>query len=130
MQIDGISIDRQQALAAVAAVGERTADVIAAMGDLDERTRGLDWTLGQTAAHIVVDVQYHRAWLRGEGKIDYFVPDLAGETCAASSRSRSGILPCWPPPSGRTTRLSSVRPPGSQPVLPSRRRWDRICRLR
>lgn len=28
MRIDGISIDRQQALAAVAAVGERTADVI------------------------------------------------------------------------------------------------------
>jgi uncharacterized protein (TIGR03083 family) len=79
MQIDGISIDRQQALAAVAAVGERTADVIAAMDDLDGGTRGLDWTLGQTAAHIVVDVKYHRAWLRGEGKIDYFVPDLAGE---------------------------------------------------
>ena len=79
MRIDGISIDRQQALAAVAAAGDRTADVIGAIGDLDVRTRGLGWTLGQTAAHIVTDVQYHRAWLRGEGKVDYFVPDLPGE---------------------------------------------------
>jgi uncharacterized protein (TIGR03083 family) len=79
MRIDGLSIDREKALAAVAAVGERTADVIGAIGDLDGRTRGLEWTLGQTAAHIVGDVQYHRAWLQGEGKIDYFVPDLAEE---------------------------------------------------
>lgn len=79
MRIDGISIDREQALAAVKAVGERTADVIGAIADPDVRTRGLEWTLGQTAAHLVVDVQYHRAWLRGEGKIDYFVPDLPGE---------------------------------------------------
>ena len=79
MRIDGISIDRQQALAAVAAAGERTADIIGAIGDPDARTRGLEWTLGQTAAHIVVDVQYHRAWLQGEGKIDYFVPDLPEE---------------------------------------------------
>lgn len=79
MRIEGISIDREQALAAVAAAGERTADVIGAIADPDGRTRGLEWTLGQTAAHIVADVHYHRAWLRGEGKIDYFVPDLPGE---------------------------------------------------
>ncbi len=79
MRIDGISIDREQALAAVAAAGERTADVIGAIRDPDARTHGLEWTLGQTAAHIVADVQYHRAWLRGEGKIDYFVPDLPGQ---------------------------------------------------
>jgi hypothetical protein len=41
------AIDRQQALAAVAAVGARTADIIRAIGDLDGRTRSLDWTLGQ-----------------------------------------------------------------------------------
>ncbi len=79
MRIDGISVDRQQALAAVAAAGERTADVIGSIADPDGRTRGLDWTLGQTAAHIVADVQFHRAWLRGEGKVDYFVPDLPEE---------------------------------------------------
>jgi len=79
MRIDGISIDREQALAAVAAVGDRAADVIGAIADLDMRTRGLEWNLGQTAAHLVVDVQSHRAWLRGEGKIDYFVPDLTEE---------------------------------------------------
>lgn len=76
MRIDGISMDREQALAAVAAAGERAADAIEAISDPDRRTRGLEWTLGQTAAHIVADVRYHRAWLRGEGKIDYFVPDL------------------------------------------------------
>ena len=61
MRIDGISIDRQQALAAVAAAGERTADIIGAIGDPDARTRGLEWTLEQTAAHIAAGVQYHRA---------------------------------------------------------------------
>ena len=54
MRIDGLSVDRQQALAAVAAAGERTADVIGATGDPGGRTRGLDWTLGQTAAHLLV----------------------------------------------------------------------------
>lgn len=63
----------------MAAAGERTADVIGAVGHPDGRTRGLDWTLGQTAAHIVADVQAHRAWLRGEGKVDYFVSDLPEE---------------------------------------------------
>jgi uncharacterized protein (TIGR03083 family) len=79
MRIDGLSIDREQALAAVAAAGERTADVIEAIGDPGARTRGLEWTLGQTAAHIAADARYHPDWLRGEGKIDYFVPDLPGQ---------------------------------------------------
>jgi len=79
VQIEGISIDRGRALAAVAAAGERTADVIGAIADPGARTRGLDWSLGQTAAHLVAGVRSHRAWLRGEGKVDYFVPDLAGE---------------------------------------------------
>jgi uncharacterized protein (TIGR03083 family) len=75
--VSGSSIDRTNALATTRTAGDRTADVIAAIRDPEAPTRGLGWTLGETAAHLVANVRYHRAWLRGEGKIDYGVPDLA-----------------------------------------------------
>jgi hypothetical protein len=67
--LTGISIDRARALATRAA-GDRTADVIAAIRDPKAPTQGLGWALGETAAHLVASVRYHREWLRGEGKID------------------------------------------------------------
>jgi uncharacterized protein (TIGR03083 family) len=75
--LSGISIDRARALATTRTAGDRTADVIAAIRDPKAPTRGLGWTLGETAAHLVANARYHRAWLRGEGKIDYGVPNLA-----------------------------------------------------
>jgi uncharacterized protein (TIGR03083 family) len=72
-----ISIDRASALGATRTAGDRVAEVIAAIRDPAAPTRGLGWTLGETAAHLVANVRSHRAWLRGEGKIDYGVPDLA-----------------------------------------------------
>jgi uncharacterized protein (TIGR03083 family) len=75
--VSGISIDRASALATTRTAGDRTADVIAAIRDPKVPTRGLGWTLGETAAHLVANVRSHRAWLRGEGKIDYGVADLA-----------------------------------------------------
>jgi len=75
--LTGISIDRARALAATRAAGDRTADVIAAIRDPEAQAQGLGWTLGETAAHLVANARYHRAWLRGEGKIDYGVPGLA-----------------------------------------------------
>jgi len=74
--VSGISIDRARALAATRAAGDRTADVIAAIRDPKAPTQGLGWALGETAAHLVASVRYHREWLRGEGKIDYGVPGL------------------------------------------------------
>ena len=50
---------------------------MAAIPDPDAPTRGLEWTLGQTAAHVISDVRLHRRWLRGEGEIDYGTFDLA-----------------------------------------------------
>jgi uncharacterized protein (TIGR03083 family) len=75
--VSGVSIDRAGALATTRTAGDRTADVIAAIRDPEAPTRGLGWTLGETAAHLVANLRSHRAWLRGEGKIDYGVPDLA-----------------------------------------------------
>jgi uncharacterized protein (TIGR03083 family) len=75
--VSGISIDRASALATTRSAGDRTAEVIAAIRDPRAPTRGLGWTLGETAAHLVANARSHRAWLRGEGKIDYGAPDLA-----------------------------------------------------
>jgi Mycothiol maleylpyruvate isomerase N-terminal domain len=73
----GVAIDRARALAATRTAGDRTAEVIVAIRDPRAPTRGLGWTLGETAAHLVANLRSHRAWLGGEGKIDYGVADLA-----------------------------------------------------
>ncbi|MGO9334037.1 MAG: hypothetical protein ACLQCU_08315 [Acidimicrobiales bacterium] len=129
----------------MAAVGDRTADVIGAIADRHVRTRGLEWSLGQTAAHLVVGVRSHRVWARGEAKIDYLVPDLAAvnvrgmesvqerdpAALAAIVRREHATFVSQAPKQpagacltrGGTRPVSGgddLRPPGEMPV----RRWD------
>lgn len=69
-------LDRTRTLKALQAVAARVAALIGSITDPGAPTTGLEWTLGQTAGHVVADVRMHRRWLAGEGAIDYGVPDL------------------------------------------------------
>jgi uncharacterized protein (TIGR03083 family) len=75
--MDIVDINRAEALAALRSAAPRVSALIRAITNADAPTKGLEWTLGQTAGHVVSDVRMHREWLRGEGTIDYGVPDLA-----------------------------------------------------
>jgi hypothetical protein len=75
--MDIVDIDRAEAVAALRSAAPRVSALIRAIRDPGRPTNGLEWTLGQTAAHVVSDVRMHREWLRGEGTIDYGVPDLS-----------------------------------------------------
>jgi mycothiol maleylpyruvate isomerase-like protein len=72
----GFHIDRGRALAAITAAAGRASGLIASIPDPNAPTTGLDWTVGQTAAHLVSSMRMHREWLRGEGEVDYGIPDL------------------------------------------------------
>src|SRR5215471_13490271 len=69
-------LDRTRALKALQAVAARVAALIGSITDPGAPTTGLEWTLGQTAGHVVADVRMHRRWLAGEGSVDYGIPDL------------------------------------------------------
>jgi uncharacterized protein (TIGR03083 family) len=71
-------LDRARALKALQATAVRVAALIGSITDPGAPTTGLEWTLGQTAAHVVADVRMHRRWLAGDGLVDYGIPDLAG----------------------------------------------------
>jgi len=71
-------LDRTRALKALQATAARLATLIGSITDPGAPTTGLEWTLGQTAGHVVADVRMHRRWLAGEGLVDYGIPDLGG----------------------------------------------------
>jgi uncharacterized protein (TIGR03083 family) len=75
--VDGVPIDVSEARGAVQAAADRVAAVVRRVPDTGALAKGLTWTVGETAAHIVASLREHTAWVRGEGMVDYFVPDLA-----------------------------------------------------
>ncbi len=77
--MDFVPIDLTAALATVEAAGTRAAHLIRAIRDASVRTEGVDWTLGQVAAHLVANMRQHTEWVQGQGKVDYCVPDLGAE---------------------------------------------------
>ena len=77
--MDVVPIDLSEALAAVEAAGSRATNLIQAIPDASVRAEGLDWTLGQVAAHLVANMRQHTDWVQGQGKVDYCVPDLGAE---------------------------------------------------
>jgi uncharacterized protein (TIGR03083 family) len=77
--MDVVPIDLSEALAALEAAGTRATHLIQAIPDANVRAEGLDWTLGQVAAHLVANMRQHTEWVQGQGKVDYCVPDLAAE---------------------------------------------------
>lgn len=55
--MSGVPIDLAAARFALGAAAARAEVLIASMGDSTLPARGLDWTLGETAAHLVADIR-------------------------------------------------------------------------
>jgi uncharacterized protein (TIGR03083 family) len=53
VRLGGVPVDHVAARAALEMVALQAAAVIRSVPDMDAPTRGLDWTVGQTAAHLV-----------------------------------------------------------------------------
>jgi uncharacterized protein (TIGR03083 family) len=107
-------VDQGQVLEATRAAGVRVADVIEEIAEPNAPTRGLTWTLGETAAHLLATIRLHRDWLRGDGAIDYGIPDLA----ARNQRKLGKVREKDPSDIARATRDeldAFVREASSQP---------------
>jgi uncharacterized protein (TIGR03083 family) len=55
--LGGVPVDLEAARAAVAAAAGAAAELIRSAPDMDAPARGLDWTVGQTAAHMVASTR-------------------------------------------------------------------------
>jgi hypothetical protein len=61
-----VPVDLPAARAALAGITPRTAALVAAIDDPERRTAGLEWTLAETAAHLLVALRGYTAALRGD----------------------------------------------------------------
>ena len=63
----------------LAQVGNRAADLIGSIDDMNRPVPGLDWTVGQVAAHLVVAIRGNTASMVGNTEqLSQFVPDVGG----------------------------------------------------
>ena len=63
----------------LAQVGTRAADLIGSIDDMNRPVPGLDWTVGQVAAHMLVAIRGNTASMGGNTEqLSQFVPDVAG----------------------------------------------------
>lgn len=63
----------------LAQVGNRAADLIAGIDDMNRPVPGLDWTVGQVAAHMLVAIRGNTASMGGNTEqLSQFVPDVGG----------------------------------------------------
>lgn len=66
-------------LQALRQVGTRAADLISNIDDMNRRVPGLDWTVGQVAAHMVVGIRGNTESMGGNTEqLSQFVPDVDG----------------------------------------------------
>lgn len=71
--------DRATAIETLREVGRRTVNVIAAIDDLDRPVPGLEWTVGEAATHILIEVRgYAEAVTGNDDSLANFVPDVDG----------------------------------------------------
>lgn len=72
-------------------VGNRAADLISSIDDMDRLVPGLDWTVGQVAAHMLVAIRGNAASMGGNTEeLMQFVPDVdgySGRMAAMTSRT-------------------------------------------
>ena len=83
--------DRVQPREVLREVGERAASLIASIDDMNRAVPGLDWTVGQVAAHMVVAVRGNTASMGGNTEqLMQFVPDVdsySGRMAAMTSNT-------------------------------------------
>lgn len=76
---DAIPVNLAGARAALRDLAARTADLVAGIPDVTCPTRGLDWTLGETAAHLAIGARGWSSAVRGEAAwIEETLPATGG----------------------------------------------------
>ena len=77
-------------------VGNRAADLIGSIDDMNRQVPGLDWTVGQVAAHMVVAIRGNTASMGGNTEqLSQFVPDVSGYSARMAAMT-SGTLAAEP----------------------------------
>lgn len=61
-----VPVDLTAARAAVEVAASRVADLVRSLPDPSSRVSGLDWTVGQTAAHLVAAVRVYPGYATGQ----------------------------------------------------------------
>jgi uncharacterized protein (TIGR03083 family) len=61
-----VPVDLAAARAAVEVTAQRAADLVRSLPDPSVRVPGLDWTVGQTAAHLVAAARYYPRYATGQ----------------------------------------------------------------
>ena len=80
----------------LAQVGNRAADLIGSIDDMNRPVPGLFWTVGQVAAHMVVGVRGNAASMGGNPEqLSQFVPDVGGYSDRMAAMT-SGTLAAEP----------------------------------
>lgn len=75
--MDAVRIDKDEARAAVEAAAAQTAQLIRAIPDTNLRAHGLDWTVGETATHLVWVTRGYTRWASGRGAPEWGLDRLA-----------------------------------------------------
>lgn len=87
----GVRIDQPAARGALSAASARAQTLLAAVPDTSVPTRGLDWTVGETAAHLVADVRQFADIAMGRrvvaGGVDQIVAVTAGHLVGVGERA-------------------------------------------
>lgn len=73
-------------------VGNRAADLIASIDDMGRPVPGLDWTVGQVAAHMVVAIRGNTQSMSGNtAQLMDFVPDVDGYSARMAAMTSSTL---------------------------------------
>ncbi|HEX6537843.1 MAG TPA: maleylpyruvate isomerase family mycothiol-dependent enzyme [Candidatus Dormibacteraeota bacterium] len=77
---------------ALRTVGNRTADLIASIDDMERPVPGLDWTVGQVARHVMVAIRGNAASMSGRPEeFQQFVPDVEGYSARMAGTISSSL---------------------------------------
>lgn len=61
------------------AAGERLAVLVAGIEDMDRPAKGLDWTVGETATHTLINVRNYTESLEGQlDRVRQYIPNVPG----------------------------------------------------
>ncbi len=75
--MDAVRIDKDEARAAAEAAAAQMVQLIRAIPDTNLRAHGLDWTVGETATHLVWVTRGYTLWASGRGAPDWSLDRLA-----------------------------------------------------
>lgn len=103
--------DDREVRQVLAQVGNRAADLIGSIDDMSRPVPGLDWTVGQVAAHMLVAIRGNTASMGGNTEqLSQFVPEVGGysDRMAAMTSRTLAVEPVRAPAAAATALREAV----------------------